>query len=110
DFGLALEAAPERLVHEPRPALAPPNGQKRFTVVIDGVDGEMLRHVWSELCQAGERPPEPEFRAVYPYMTTMQGNRFRCRGGEPSLIQNNLQQLLQKRLRAGPLRTRVEEN
>src|SRR5262249_34918538 len=36
DLGPALEVAPERAIQEPRPATVPPNGQKRFTVVVEG--------------------------------------------------------------------------
>src|SRR5206468_3165142 len=36
DLGPALELAPERTPQAPRPATAPPNGQKRFTVVVEG--------------------------------------------------------------------------
>src|SRR5205807_68232 len=63
-----------QLPSEPRPASVPPDGNKRFTVLVEGPDVDMLARIWSELCQTGEQPPPPEFRAVYPYMTTLQGN------------------------------------
>jgi hypothetical protein len=106
DLGLALEAVPETPVHEPRPALVPPNGQKRFTVVVEGADTGELMHLWSGLCQAGAAPP-PEFKAIYPYMTTVQGNRFRFRGGDPKTLSENMRALLQERLNA-PVSVHVE--
>ncbi len=98
DLGLALETVPELPAHEPRPALVPPNGVKRFTVVVEGADQVELKKTWSELCGAGSAPAPAEFRAVYPYMTTVQGNRFRFRGGDPKVMSENLRLLLQKRL------------
>src|SRR5204863_2407470 len=79
DLGLALESVPEAPAHDPRPALVPPNGMKRFTVVVDGADTAELTHLWSELCQTGPVPAPDEFKTVYPFMTTVQGNRFRFR-------------------------------
>lgn len=105
DFGLAMEAAAVGV--EPRRALAPPNG-KRFHIVVDGAknSGELIR-TWSELCQPGTRPPE--FTAVYPYVTTVQGNRFTFRGGDQEAMRTNLQKLFQSRLQA-PVHARVEAN
>ncbi len=37
---------------EPRPALLPPNGLKRFHVVVDGVSQSELIKAWSELMPA----------------------------------------------------------
>jgi Amt family ammonium transporter len=107
DLGLALETVPETAAHEPRPALVPPNGVQRFTVVVEGADTSELARTWSELCQAGKAPPPAEFRAVYPYMTTMQGNRFRFRGGDPKTMSENLRILLQDRLNS-PVHVYVE--
>jgi ammonium transporter len=98
DLGLALESVPEVPAHEPRPALVPPNGQKRFTVVVEGADAAELKNTWSDLCGAGAAPTPAEFRALYPYMTTVQGNRFRFRGGDPKVMSENLRHLLQNRL------------
>jgi hypothetical protein len=96
DLGPALELAPERPPQEPRPASVPPDGRQRFTVVVEGVDHDRLIEVWSELCQVGEAPPSNEFRAVYPFVTTVQGNRFRFRGGDPQRMRENLAHLFQK--------------
>jgi len=107
DLGLALESAPEAAANEPRAALVPPNGQKRFTVVVEGADLAELKRTWSELCGAGATPPPAEFRAVYPYMTTLQGNRFRFRGGDPKALSDNLRHLLNHRL-STPIVVHVE--
>jgi len=98
---------PEQPAHEPRAALVPPNGQKRFTVVVEGTDTDELKKTWSELCGATASAPPAEFRAVYPYMTTMQGNRFRFRGGDPKTLSENLRLLLNDRL-STPVHVYVE--
>lgn len=108
DFGPALEVGLD-LPPEPRPATVPPlaGGQKRFTVIVEGpINGELMR-TWSALCQSGSEPL-PEFRAVYPYVTTVQGNRFRFRGGDPEVMSANLRALFQKRLQNGAVKTYVE--
>ncbi len=107
DLGLALETVPEAPVHEPRAALVPPDGLQRFTVVVEGTDTADLTHTWSDLCQVSAAPPPAEFRAIYPYMTTLQGNRFRFRGGDPKTMSENLRNLLQERLNA-PVQVYVE--
>ncbi len=108
DLGPAMEQAPEKPFHEPRSAMVPPNGQKRFTVVVDGATNGDLIHTWSELCQVSNTPPSPEFKAVYPNVTTVQGNRFRFRGGDPNTMRDNLQRLFQSRLKGKSLAARVE--
>jgi ammonium transporter len=109
DLGPALESAPEMPLQEPRSALVPPNGDKRFTVVVQGASNGDLIHVWSDLCQAGAKPPAPEFKAVYPFLTTVQGNRFRFRGGDPNVMRENLQKLFRDRVAKGEsIRAQVE--
>jgi ammonium transporter len=108
DLGLALESVPEQPLLEPRAADVPPNGQKRFTMVVEGVPSSDLIHTWSALCQAGSGPPAPEFRAVYPYLTTVQGNRFRFRGGDPLKMRENLQQLFRDQLGGTAIRVHAE--
>jgi ammonium transporter len=109
DLGPALESATERAPQEPRSAAVPPDGLKRFTVVVDGAKNGELIHAWSNLCQAGPKPPAPEFRAVYPYATTVQGNRFRFRGGDPSLMRENLERLFRDNLSGAAIRAYVEK-
>ena len=101
DFGPTLDLVPERGPPEPRAATVPPDGQERFTVMVDGADDQKLIQVWSSLCQTGTIPPEAEFLAVYPYLTTVQGNRFRFRGGDPIQLRDNLTRLFQKHLGHG---------
>jgi ammonium transporter len=108
DLGPTLESAPERPLPEPRPASIPPDGFQRFTVVVDGPPQDALIHTWSNLCQVSSKPPEVEFRAVYPYLTTVQGNRFRFRGGDPQTIRQNLERLFQNHLADVAVRTHVE--
>jgi ammonium transporter, Amt family len=108
DLGPALDLAAERAPQEPRAARVPPDGQRRFTVVVEGAKNGDLIHTWSGLCQTGPTPPSPEFRAVYPYVTTVQGNRFRFRGGDPAVMQENLQRLFQNQMLGAAIRTRVE--
>jgi Amt family ammonium transporter len=108
DAGMAYEQVPETPPTEPRPALAPPNGKGRFTVILDGASPQELMHTWSELCQAGSQPAPPELRAVYPFLTTVQGNRFHFRGGDPHLLSASLTRLFEDRLRGKKLQSRVE--
>jgi hypothetical protein len=86
-----------------------PHGpEKRFSVVVEGVKNGELMHVWSELCKPTQTPLEPEFKAIYPNVTTISGNRFRFRGGDPHAMRESLQQLFRKRMGAVPLRAHVE--
>ena len=43
-------------------------------------------------------------------MTTVQGNRFRFRGGDPAVMSANLRRLFADRLAGKTLRTTIEEN
>jgi Amt family ammonium transporter len=108
DLGPELEMAAERVPQEPRAATVPPDGQERFTVVVEGAENGDLIHTWSGLCQAGNKPPSTEFRTVYPYLTTVQGNRFRFRGGDPRTMRENLLRLFQDNLTARNIRAHVE--
>jgi ammonium transporter len=101
DLGPTMDLVPEAPMVEPRAAMVPPNGEKRFTVVVDGVKNGDLMHAWSELCQTGQNPPSPEFTSIYPFMTTVQGNRFRFRGGDPAVMKENLQRLFRSRFGDG---------
>jgi hypothetical protein len=93
---------------EPRPASVPPEGKRRFTVVVEGPANGDLVHAWSKLCQPGEGPPPSDFAAVYPYVTTVQGNRFRFRGGDPVLLRESLERLFRDRMDGVPIKTHVE--
>jgi ammonium transporter len=109
DLGPALEVAPAGAGAEPRAARVPPPGcAKRFSVVVEGVQNGDLLHAWSNLCQPSPTPPAPEFKEVYPFVTTVQGNRFRFRGGDPEVMKTSLQKLFQSQLHNGPIRVHVE--
>ncbi|HEY7328286.1 MAG TPA: ammonium transporter [Gemmataceae bacterium] len=108
DAGTAYEQVPETPPAEPRPATVPPNGKGRFTVVLDGTSPRELLHTWSELCQAGPQPAPAEFRAVYPFVTTIEGNRFHFRGGDPGTLSSTLTRLFESRLYGKKLQARVE--
>ena len=110
DFGPSFAESPsEAALHEPRPASVPPNGKRHFTVVVEGPSKSELLHAWSNLCQASATPPTEEFRAVYPYVTTVQGNRFNFRGGDPGHMREIMQRLFQNRLEGAAVRTHVED-
>jgi Amt family ammonium transporter len=108
DLSLATEMVHVGESTEPRAARVPPGQAKRFSIVVDGVRNGELMHIWSELCKPGATPPEPEFKTIYPNVTTVQGGRFRFRGGDPELMRESLQQLFRKRMGAVPLRAHVE--
>ena len=108
DAGTAYEQIPETPPTEPRPAMAPPNGKGRFTIIVDGGNPRELMQTWSELCQTGPQPAPAEFRTVYPFVTTVQGNRFHFRGGDPAALSASLLRLFEGRLHGKKLQTRVE--
>jgi ammonium transporter len=108
DLSLAYEQVPETPPTEPRPAMAPPNGQGRFTIIVDGSNAHDLMRTWSELCQTGPQPAPSELRAVYPFLTTVQGNRFHFRGGDPAAMSGYLTRLFEGRLHGQKIQARVE--
>jgi ammonium transporter len=106
DLGLAMESVSAHASAEPRAAVVPPIGKGRFQVIVEGANNGDLIHTWSEMCQPGDGCP-PEFKAVYPYVTTVQGNRFQFRGGDRDTMRDTLQKLFSQRL-GRPVRTRIE--
>ena len=108
--GAALEEGGAAFTGEPKPASAPPNGSaapKRFTIVVEGPAPEAVMAAWSELCKQGDTPPSEAFLAVYPFVTTVSGNKFRFRGGDPVVLREALNRVLDDALGA-PVRTAVE--
>ena len=108
--GAALEEGGASFA-EPKAASAPPNGNaapKRFTIVAEGASPDALTHAWAELCKPGETPPSESFLAVYPYVTTVSGNKFRFRGGDPVLLREALNRVLVDALDGTPVKTYVE--
>jgi ammonium transporter len=108
DLGLAAESIPEGVQQEPRPASVPADGKRHFTVVVDGPSKSDLLRAWSDLCQAGASPPSEDFRAIYPFVTTVEGNRFHFRGGDPARLQESLKRVFQTRLQGVVVATRTE--
>jgi hypothetical protein len=106
DLGLAMESVSAHAAAEPRAAIVPPMGKGRFQVVVEGATNGDLIHEWSQMCQPGDGCPA-EFKAIYPFVTTVQGNRFQFRGGNRDILRDQLQKLFQDRLRK-PVRVRVE--
>lgn len=106
DFGYGYEVAPITSPAEPRAAIVPPNGVGRFQIVVEGANNGDLIHAWSDLCQPTPEP-EPEFKAVYPFVTTVQGNRFQFRGGDQESMKLNMQKLFEKLLKR-PVKVKVE--
>ena len=64
---------------------------------------------WAEILTPDGKPPNPELKAIYPFLTTVQGNRFRFRGGDPEAVRANLMQLLKNKL-PGTVRTARRES
>jgi len=107
DLSVGYDSIPTRAAAEPKAAKIPP-GQKRFDVVVEGVENGALIKSWSELCVPTEEPLDPDFKEIYPFVTTVQSNRFRLRGGDPRALSAHIQKLFSKRL-GKPVRVRVEE-
>ncbi len=105
DFG-GIDTMPISKSSEPKTAKVPPAG-KRFEVIVEGIENGGLILAWSKLCQPGG-PVDPDFKAVYPFVTTVQGNRFRFRGGDPKALSASIQKLFQAKL-GKPIKVRVEE-
>ncbi len=107
--GASMEEMGGTSLPEPKAAATPPNGplSKRFTVVVEGADPAVIAKAWTALCQPGETAPSPSFKAVYPYFTTMTGNKFKFRGGDPVALRNELQKVLTAALKT-PVKTTVE--
>ena len=92
---------------EPHAASIPADGRKRFALVVDGVSAGELAEAWSKLCTPTSAPTAPEFSKVYPKFTTMQGNRFKFKDGDPNEVKSALQTIL-KRVLPKELTVRTE--
>jgi ammonium transporter len=108
DLNPATETTPVDAISTPRAAPVPPKKVPPFVVRVEGAPSEALLDAWSKLCQPATGPTNPDFRAVYPYMTTVSGNRFRFRGGQPPEITTHLRQLFAKELNNQALRVLIE--
>jgi hypothetical protein len=65
---------------------------------LTGADHAELIKVWTALCQPAKDTPDADFLAVYPYVTTIRGTRFRCRGGNPEDLSKRLSTLFTKHI------------
>ena len=78
----------------PKAAAKPPaqynGGSGRFSVVLDGSDPKQVQAAWADLCKPTAAAPRPEFVAVYKHLTTIAGNRFNFRGGDPAEMRKSL--------------------
>jgi Amt family ammonium transporter len=93
---------------EPRPAVQPPGGRKRFVVVVDGVRPDELTTVWETVCKPNGAKASADFLNVYRDMTTVSGNRFRFRGGEADQARASLDRLLKQYPQMRSANLRVE--
>ncbi len=108
DFEPDLTWHTNQIQREPRPALAPPITGTRYALLVEGVEPGELMQRWSELCQSRDEQPAPEFLEVYPYVTFVEHNRFRFRGGEPWRVKEAMERLLRDVLRTASVRVRFE--
>jgi Amt family ammonium transporter len=93
---------------EPRAARVPPDGHKRFTVVVHGIPLDRLSSLWSELCRPST-PHSTEFRTLYRMFTLLEGNRFRFIGGDTEKARELLANVLKSADNGnGNIRTEVE--
>jgi ammonium transporter len=96
---------------EPRAASAPPmteESEERFTLVVVGPNPEELRKAWLKLCEPKDTPASSEFKAVYRYMTTLMGNKFRFRGGNRITLRESLQKALEEALDGTPIKIHAD--
>ncbi len=105
---MAPQGAVNRPLAEPRAAAAPPSALKRYGIVIEGVDANLVKAAWNEMCQPKDGP-DPDFVAIYPHMTLVKGNRFRFSGGDSEDVRSRMERLLSARLTGRMIRARIEE-
>ena len=68
---------------EPKPAIAPPDGHVRFTLVVEGLTPARVAEVWSDLCRP-DREATEAFRLLFRDFTVVDGIRFRFQKGDPN--------------------------
>jgi Amt family ammonium transporter len=93
---------------EPKPALLPKDGKKRFSVVVEGMPADKIAAIWGDLCQPTKKP-SADFLAVYPKMTMLSGNRFKFIDGNPEQVSAHLAKVLQSAANGGAVKTFVEK-
>ncbi len=83
---------------EPRSATKPPNGFKRFNIVVEGASPEELSKAWTDLCVPSSAT-SAAFKSVYPHLTSYRKNRFSFRGGDATAVSTSLKQLFDAQLK-----------
>jgi Amt family ammonium transporter len=83
---------------EPKPAKTPPDGKKRFTVVVDGLPPARIAEIWGELCQPNDNP-SADFLSVYPKVTLLSGNQFKFIDGDPEESRASMAKIFQSKAR-----------
>ncbi|MEZ6140162.1 MAG: ammonium transporter [Zavarzinella sp.] len=81
----------------PKAASVPP-GMKRYVLVVDGATSTEVEKAWISICNPQTASTNETFKEIYPFITTVQGNQVRVRGGEPGKIAMKLQTLFQQQL------------
>jgi Amt family ammonium transporter len=107
DFGTAYDVVPETRLPEPRAANVPPNGAARFSVVLDGANPNDVMAAWSAMYKTGGTLSS-DLRAIYPYLTTVSGNRFRFRGGDRSTMATVLERVFTSNLKGQKISAKIE--
>ena len=82
---------------EIRAATHPSDGKPRFSLIVEGPSKTELAKVWADLCST-TNTASSDFKTIYPFLTTVEGNRFRFRGGDPETMRASLDKLLKARL------------
>ncbi|HET6572088.1 MAG TPA: ammonium transporter [Fimbriiglobus sp.] len=106
EVGFDLGYATETVAFTPTEPKAAtyPKGNGRFEVAVEGVNSDELLKNWTALCQPTEAPPDPDFLAVYPHVTTVSGNTFRLRGGDPAALTARMESLFKKLIPGKPVK------
>ena len=71
---------------------------QRFQLRVEGASPEEIRTAWIGMCQPMNGSTDPDFAAVYPYVTTFNENVFRFRDGGPGPVSDRMQKLFTKLL------------
>lgn len=82
-------------IREPRPAKTPPTSPtgRRFEIRLAGIDREAMTQRWRALCQNGTTQHPPEFKAIYAHVSTVRGDKFHFRSGDPKQMVRGLEEI-----------------
>jgi ammonium transporter len=108
DYGVSSMDEATNLTVTPKSAAAPPMGGKRFKVIVEGIEAKTLLAAWSKLCQASDQPASSAFKAVYPNFSTVSGNAFTFRSGDPVAMKTALTMLLEQAVPGSKVSAHVE--